>query len=186
MSASATLLASVVASPWLAEPALAPERMLDLPTLLYSLIATALLTTLLTAGQGLGWTRMSMPFLIGSALTPKRNMASVLGFAIHFVNGWLFALLYVLTFDAFGLGGWWQGAALGLFHGLFVLVVLMPLLPSLHPRMASEDYGPSPTRQLEPPGFLALHYGRFTPILTLLGHVLFGAVLGTCHVYVGH
>jgi hypothetical protein len=169
---------------WLAEPA--PERMLDLPTLVYSLLATAFLTTLLAASQGLGWTRMSMPFLLGSAFTPDRNRANVLGFIVHFINGWLFALLYVLTFDTLGWGGWWQGAALGLFQGLFVLAVLMPLLPSLHPRMATEDYGPDPTRQLEPPGFLALNYGRFTPILTLLAHVAFGAILGTCHTYLGH
>ena len=40
----------------------------------------------------------------------------------------------------------------------------LPLIPGLHPRMASEYQGPTPTRQLEPPGFLALNYGRPTPI----------------------
>jgi len=34
------------------------------------------------------------------------------------------------------------------------------MLPGLHLRMASEQRGPEPTRQLEPPGFLALNYAR--------------------------
>jgi hypothetical protein len=54
----------------------------------------------------------------------------------------------------------------------------MPLLPGLHPRMASEHRGPEPTRLLEPPGFLALHYGRRTPVVAVLAHVLYGIILG--------
>jgi hypothetical protein len=63
-------------------------------------------------------------------------------------------------------------------HGLAVLVALMPLLPGLHPRMASELRGPEPTRSLEPPGFMALHYERRTPLVTLLAHVVYGGILG--------
>ena len=48
----------------------------------------------------------------------------------------------------------------------------------MHPRMASEQHGPTPTRQLEPPGFLALNYGRRTPISLLLAHLVYGAILG--------
>ncbi|HEV7516854.1 MAG TPA: hypothetical protein VGR07_11190, partial [Thermoanaerobaculia bacterium] len=64
---------------------------------------------------------------------------------------------------------------------LFVLTALMPLLPSLHPRMATEDYGPTPTRQLEPPGFLALNYGRRTPLITLGAHLVYGALFGALY-----
>lgn len=63
-------------------------------------------------------------------------------------------------------------------HALFVLVAAMPLLPTLHPRMASEQEGPAPTKQLEPPGFMALNYGRRTPISVILAHLLYGAILG--------
>jgi hypothetical protein len=48
----------------------------------------------------------------------------------------------------------------------------------LHPRMASERQGPTPTRQLEPPGFLALNYGKRTPISVVLAHLLYGGLLG--------
>jgi len=51
-------------------------------------------------------------------------------------------------------------------------------MPGLHPRMASEQQGPTVMRQLEPPGFLALNYGLPTPVSVLLAHVVFGAILG--------
>lgn len=147
-------------------------------TILWGFFATVVLTTLLAASQGMGLSRLSIPFLLGTMLTSDRKRATLLGFALHFGNGWLFALLYALAFESWGKAGWWQGAGLGLVHGVAVLVVLMPLLPSVHPRMAAEDHGPEPTAQLEPPGFLALHYGRGTPLATLLAHALYGAILG--------
>jgi hypothetical protein len=67
---------------------------------------------------------------------------------------------------------------MGLAHAMFVLVVVLPLLPGLHPRMASEFHGPEPTRLLEPPGFLALNYGYQTPLATIMAHIAYGMVLG--------
>ncbi len=52
-------------------------------------------------------------------------------------------------------------------------------MPALHLRMASEQHGPTPTRQLEPPGFLALHYGGRTPLSVILAHLIYGGILGT-------
>jgi hypothetical protein len=63
-------------------------------------------------------------------------------------------------------------------QALFVLAAAMPVLPALHPRMASETRGPTVVRQLEPPGFLALHYGTRTPVSVVIAHVVFGIVLG--------
>jgi hypothetical protein len=38
------------------------------------------------------------------------------------------------------------------------------------------------TRVLEPPGFLAPNYGRRTPMIALLVHVVYGAIVGAfCH-----
>ena len=64
-------------------------------------------------------------------------------------------------------------------YALYVLVASMPALPAMHPRMASEQDGPTPTKQLEPPGFMALNYGRRTPITVILAHLLYGVILGT-------
>ena len=63
-------------------------------------------------------------------------------------------------------------------HAAFVLTVGMRILPGLHPRMASEQHGPTAARQLEPPGFLALHYGAQTPMSVFVAHMAFGAILG--------
>jgi len=83
-----------------------------------------------------------------------------------------------LIFEGLGAAGWWRGAIIGALHGLFVLVVVMSLLPGLHPRMASEQHGPTAQKMLEPPGFLALNYGVQTPLSVLVSHAVFGAVLG--------
>lgn len=146
--------------------------------LLWGFVATILMATVMSAAQGLRWSRMSIPLVLGTMLTPDRDLAPVVGFLFHLVNGWVFALVYALAFESWGVATWWLGAAIGLVHGLVVLVAVMPVLPGLHPRMATEHRGPEPTRALEPPGFMALNYGRGTPLVTLFAHALYGAILG--------
>jgi hypothetical protein len=136
------------------------------------------LTTLEAGAQQLNLTRMSVPYLLGTAFTRSRDRAKVIGFFTHLVNGQLFALLYVAIFHALGQGGILRGAFIGLVHSAVVLLVVMPLLPSIHPRMASLHQGPTHLRQLEPPGPFALHYGVSTPVVVVLSHVVFGALVG--------
>ena len=73
-----------------------------------------------------------------------------------------------------------MGAIVGVLHGAFLLVCAIPLLPYVHPRMASEHHGVTMRRQLEPPGFLAMNYGYQTPFTTLLAQAVYGGVLGAC------
>ena len=146
---------------------------------LWGVFATGVLTLVMAASQGLGWSRISFPFMIGTAFTTRRRWAMLLGFTTHFAFGCGFALLYALVFESWDYATWWLGLLLGAYHGLFILVVIMPALPSLHPRMAGKHHGPTPTRQLEPPGFLALNYGKGTPYITFAGHVAYGVIIGT-------
>ncbi len=146
--------------------------------LLWGFVGTVVLTTLLAGSQGLGFTRMNLPYILGSIVTSRRERAQALGIGLHLLNGWLFSLLYIAAFHAWGAATWWRGAAAGFVHASFLLTVGMRLLPGLHPRIASEQHGPSVARQLEPPGFLALNYGVRTPVSVLLAHVAFGAILG--------
>lgn len=145
---------------------------------LWGFVATLLMTTIMAGSVALGQSRMSLPFMLGTMVTADRNRAPLYGFLAHLVNGWLFAFLYAAAFENLGRATWWLGGAIGLVHGTVVLVALMPILPGLHPRMASEHQGPEPTRALEPPGFMALHYGRRTPVFSLLAHLVYGVVLG--------
>lgn len=153
--------------------------------LLWGWLATAVLTTLMSAGQGLGLSRMSIPFMIGTLFTADRARAMVLGAVVHWLMGWAFAFFYAALFESLGYANIWLGAGLGLLHGLVVLATVMPILPNFHPRMATKRQGPEPTRALEPPGFLALNYGRQTPVITLLAHVIYGAMLGAFYQLAG-
>jgi hypothetical protein len=146
--------------------------------LLWGFVGTVVLTSIMAGSQGARLTRMNIPYMLGTMFTPNRDRAKLIGFAVHLMNGWLFSLIYVAAFQAWGGATWWRGALIGFVHATFVLTAGMRLLPGLHPRMASEQHGPTVTRQLEPPGFLALNYGYRTPIFTVLAHMVFGAILG--------
>ncbi|HEX2135905.1 MAG TPA: hypothetical protein VHG30_08360 [Microvirga sp.] len=146
--------------------------------LIWSLLATVAMTTILQGAQGLGLSRLSLPFLAGTFFTGDRRHAVVIGFTFYVVGGSVFALLYFVLFASLQLYAWWFGAAIGFLHGLFLLVCGLPVLPYIHPRMASEYDGASAIRQLEPPGFMGLNYGPRTPLTTLAGQVVYGAVLG--------
>ncbi len=146
--------------------------------LLWGFAATILMTTISASAQGLGLTRMNLPYMLGTIFTANRDKAKIYGFLLHLGSGWLFSLAYVLIFESLGKTGWWRGAMIGTIHALFVLAAVMSILPSFHPRMASEQHGPSAGNVLEPPGFLALHYGDTTPLAVLVSHAVFGAVLG--------
>jgi hypothetical protein len=146
--------------------------------LLWGLIATVAMTTILQGSQGLGLSRLSLPFLVGTLFTEDRNRAVVVGFILYTVGGWVFAMLYFLFFASIGRASAGLGAVVGCLHGVLLLVGALPLLPYAHPRMASEYDGPRRAYILEPPGFLALNYGRPTPITTLLAQTVYGATLG--------
>ena len=146
--------------------------------ILWGFVGTVVLTTLMSGSQALGLRRMNLPYMLGTMLTPNRDRAKLVGFGLHLINGWLFAIVYAAAFDSWGRATWWLGAGIGLVHALFVLAAATPVLPGMHPRMASEQHGPTPTRELEPPGFLALNYGRRTPVSGLVAHLAYGAILG--------
>ena len=146
--------------------------------ILWGLIATVAMTSILEGSRGLGFSRMSLPFLVGSLFVGSRRWALILGFTLYTIGGWLFAFLYYLLFASVGIYTWWFGALAGLLHGIFLLVSALPLLPFVHPRMASEYHGATSRRRLEPPGFLSRNYGPGTPLTTLLGQTVYGATLG--------
>jgi hypothetical protein len=142
-------------------------------------VGTVVLTTALRAASELGLTRMDLPFLLGTAVSADRTRAKVLGYALHFVFGLLFALGYAVVFATLDEAGVLLGALLGLLHGLFAGTALVTiLLPAVHPRMGTgfDAAGSSPL--LEPPGFLLLNYGPQTPLVMLVSHVAYGAIVG--------
>ncbi|HET8742996.1 MAG TPA: hypothetical protein VFM41_10265 [Gaiella sp.] len=143
------------------------------------LVGTVVLTTILRGASELGWTRMDLPFLLGTAFTEDRVRAKVVGYALHFVFGLLFALGYYAVFAAVDRSGVLLGALLGLVHALFASTALVAiLLPAVHPRMGTGFDAAGSAPLLEPPGFMLLNYGRETPLATIVSHVVYGAIVG--------
>ena len=155
---------------------------MNLPSILVSgFLATVVLTGSIILGQSLGFTRIDIPFIIGTMFTANRDRSKIIGLVLHLINGWIFALSYGLFFEVVHRASWWMGALLGLIQGVFVIVAVLPILPGMHPRMVSDFRGPEPTRLLEPPGFLATNYGRKTPLVTIAAHILYGLVIGSLY-----
>jgi hypothetical protein len=145
---------------------------------LFGLVATSVLTAVMIAAQMAGLTRLDLPLVLGTLVTADPDKARVAGFFIHLAAGQGFALGYAAVFALLHQASWWLGALLGLLHVAVALTVILPLLPGIHPRMASTRAGLTTTAALEPPGLLGLNYGIQTPAVAVVAHVIYGAVLG--------
>ena len=142
-------------------------------------VGTLLLTTAMQAATERRLTRIDLPFLLGTAVTADRVRARVIGYALHFLFGLVFAALYYAVFTAIGEASWWLGAAFGLVHALFAGTALVnTLLPLVHPRMGTTYTDASSSPLLEPPGFLLLNYGLATPLVMIAAHAVYGALVG--------
>jgi hypothetical protein len=140
---------------------------------------TLVLSFALAGASQLGLTRMDIPFLLGTAFVADRSRARVIGYALHFVTGLVFALGYYALFMAIGTSSWWLGGLFGVAHGLFAGTALVnTLLPLVHPRMGTPMTAADEAPLLEPPGFMMLNYGLSTPVVTLIAHAAYGAIIG--------
>ena len=143
------------------------------------LLGTITLSTVLRSASELGFTRMDLPFLLGTAVTDNRRRAKVYGYLFHFALGLSFAVVYGVCFAAIGRSGWWLGALVGALHALFTATVLVNvILPVIHRRIGTPETAAHEIALLEPPGFLMLNYGRNTFIVTLVAHMAYGAIVG--------
>ena len=141
---------------------------------------TLVLTIMIAAASHLRLTRMEIPFVLGTAFSDDRSRARVVGYALHFVAGLIFACLYYVVFTALGRAGWGLGMLFGLVHALFAGTALVNvLLPAIHPRMGTPDSAANSAPLLELPGFMLLNYGRATPVVSVLAHLAYGAIVGS-------
>lgn len=140
---------------------------------------TLVLTTALRAASELRLTRIDLPFLLGVAFTADRSRAKMIGYVCHLAFGLAFALVYAGVFATIHRGGWKLGVAFGLVHAVFAgTVIVNVLLPAVHPRMGTPTSAANEAPLLEPPGFMMLNYGRSTPVVSLVAHALYGAIVG--------
>ena len=144
----------------------------------FGFVATVALTAITVTAQTIGLSRMDIPFMLGSIFSADPDRARVAGLFVHLINGQIFALVYVAAFAHIGWSAWWLGLLFGLAHGVFALALVVPVLPGVHPRMESPRAGLHLPSALEAPGAFSLNYGRETPLVTLIGHAVYGLILG--------
>jgi hypothetical protein len=142
-------------------------------------VGTVVLTSGLRACSELHLTRMDIPFLLGTVVFADRTRAKAAGYLLHFGFGLVFALVYYAVFRAIGEASSWLGALFGLAHALFAGTALVNvLLPVVHPRMGTATTAADSSPLLEPPGFLLMNYGASTPLVTVVVHLAYGAIVG--------
>jgi hypothetical protein len=142
-------------------------------------IGTLAMATMIKAACELGLSRMDLALLLGTVATPNRRKARAIGYVMYFVLGVAFAEAYGALFAIIGRSSWWLGALVGTLHAIFISTVLVSvLLPVVHPRMATSDTAANEVTLIEPPGFLMLNYGRSTFVVTLVAHIVYGALVG--------
>lgn len=156
-------------------------------------VATVVMDLLMTMAASAGMTRMPpMSLISGSMMSGNRRAAWAIGAMVHFVvmGAVVFGLIYAALFAVFGIAAsaaWWVGAIVGLVHGLLVGTMAMPMMPAMHPRMEIQAAGAGgpPTVSDQPgglrlsaPGFMGKDWGGMTPMGVVVGHVVYGIVLG--------
>lgn len=121
----------------------------------------------------MGVTPFSFEQYLGSLLrdTPYGQQNWIVGLLANWAAGGLFGFVYAWAFE-YGLGrsGARSGAFVGLVHAIVAAIAVFPFFGILHAQSDTGVY-----REF---GFFGVGLGAPTPILLLIGHLLFGVTVG--------
>lgn len=150
-------------------------------------LGTLAMTALMRASIAMGATNMPpMPLIQGAMITDDPDRAKKIGMVTHvLVMGTVvFGLAYAAIFNALGSAGPATGAVIGLVHGV-VAGVFMLMMGRTHPRMepasnftGSRSWEDEGGLRIAAPGPFGRNYGAMTPVGLLMGHLVYGLVLG--------
>ena len=133
--------------------------------------ATAAMTMLMYAAPMMGMPKMDIATLLGSMFLSSPTPAFLVGMAIHLMMGTLlFPVIYHFTLQPVSGTGRSQGIVLGTILWAVANLMVMPMMGAVHPLVKS---GMMPA-----PGLLMLNLGILAPMGSLMGHLLYGVVLG--------
>lgn len=139
--------------------------------IVWGLVGTIAFTAVSMMGKAMGITNMDLLDLLGSvAAKPGSAEAKRLGLAIHLMNGALLGVGGAYAASLFGVQLSW---ASGLIWGVTLwglALLMMSGIGAVHPAIRAG-------RQRDP-GNAATNFGPMTPVGSLVGHVVFGVVLG--------
>lgn len=160
------------------------------PALVAGLLGTLVMSAMMQGATAVGMTRMpSMTLLQGSMFTGDRRTASRIGIVTHvlMMGTIVFGLAYAAVFVAFDATGYVAGLVVGIMHGV-VAGLAMAMMGSMHPRMVPATAGSdravteeAAEIRIVEPGLFAKNYGRMTPVGLLVGHALYGLVVGAVY-----
>lgn len=117
---------------------------------------------------------MDLLDLLGSIMAQPGSTASrTIGAVIHHVNGALLAIAWAYGAALLGLPANWL-TAMGWGVILWALALLMmSAMGSVHPAIREGEQ--------EDPGPAATNFGAMTPVGSLVGHLVYGLVLGLAY-----
>lgn len=155
------------------------------PAVIAGLVATVVMTAMMTLAGRMGLTQMPpMTLVTGSMMSGDPDRAKRLGIMIHYVvmGTLVFGLIYAGVFTAVDSASVLTGLIVGAVHGIVVGAMAMPMMPAMHPRMsASTPEGAfssgGGTVTLSRPGFFGANWGGMTPVGLLVGHLVYGLVV---------
>lgn len=135
------------------------------------LVATVVMTAMMYAGPMMGMPKMDVATMLGTMFTQHMKTAFWIGTIIHLMMGVvLFPFVYAKLLQPASGNGAVRGITMGVILFLLSNLVLMPMMGIIHPMVKS---GMMPA-----PGLLMLHMGTMAPLGSLLGHLIYGALLG--------
>ena len=107
-------------------------------------------------------------------IVPEGTISTVIGTIIQRLAGVVIALFYTGILESIGaISGWLTGGIIGLFHALIIGSLVMPMIGTIHPVIRAG--------KMEAPGFFAINKGQASPIYIIIGHIIFGSVLGAVY-----
>ena len=151
------------------------------PALAAGFVGTLAMTALMMAGRATGMTSMDMPLLIGGMVSNDERKARGIGMVVHvlMMGTVVFGVTYALLFAAFDSDAALTGLLIGVVHGLIFGLLVLPMMPAIHPRMKVSASG----FHLDRPGVLGVGYGKGTALGIVMAHAVYGLVVAL--VYAG-
>ncbi len=140
---------------------------------LAGVLGGVILTLLLSLARLFELTSLNLVMFLGAMFTQSLTAGTwILGFVIHLLISGLIGMVYGLIFSkVWGPANWWHGLVIAIPHliigGLFLL-----LMPAINP--AVPELLPSP-------GAFAENYGTWAVLLFIVGHLVYGAVVGAVY-----
>jgi hypothetical protein len=142
-----------------------------LGAIIWGVVATFAFTLFSMMGTAMGMTRMDLLDLLGSMMAaPHTVTARAIGAVIHHVNGALLAVAWAYGASLVGAPANWASALVWGFILWLLALLMMTTIGAVHPAIRRG--------QQDDPGPAATHFGRMTPVGSLLGHLVYGIVLG--------